>query len=119
MPMVPYHRCSSCQRLVSGRCPFCVKSRDRARPNANARGYNSARWRRLRLAKLEQDPLCSVCSAAGRVVLASDVDHLEAHTGPDDGRFWNWNNLDSKCHACHSRKTAMHDSTFANKAHVR
>ena len=110
---VPVHRCSSCSRLVQGRCPHCVKTRDLARPNANARGYNSARWRQLRAHKLQLDPLCSVCLAAGRTTIATDVDHLERHDGPTDPRFWLWSNLDSKCHACHSRKTATQDSTFA------
>ena len=47
--------------------------------------------------------------------MATDVDHLERHDGPDDPKFFDMNNLDSKCHACHSRKTATVDSTFANR----
>ena len=110
---LPFHRCSSCRQLVQGRCPHCVKTRDRARPNANARGYNSARWLQLRALQLAEAPLCSVCLAAGLTVIATDVDHLIRHAGPDDPRFWDAQNLDSKCHACHSRKTATQDSTFA------
>jgi 5-methylcytosine-specific restriction protein A len=53
--------------------------------------------------------------AAGRTVIATDVDHLERHDGTNDPRFWDWANLDSKCHACHSQKTAREDSTFANR----
>jgi 5-methylcytosine-specific restriction protein A len=56
------------------------------------------------------DPRCSVCQA-----VATEVDHLVRHDGPDDPRFWDWKNLDSKCHRCHSRKTATQDSTFARQ----
>jgi 5-methylcytosine-specific restriction enzyme A len=65
--------------------------------------------------KLAHSPLCSVCYAAGRHVAAKDVDHLDPHDGPSDPLFWLWENLDSKCHSCHSRKTATTDSTFANR----
>jgi len=116
MPTMPAHRCGTCGSLVAGgRCQVCVRQRDRRRPNANARGYNSARWLKLRAAKLQLDPLCSVCAAAGRLTAATDVDHLERHDGPDDPRFWLFSNLDSKCHQCHSRKTATQDSTFARR----
>jgi 5-methylcytosine-specific restriction protein A len=61
------------------------------------------------------DPLCSVCLSAGRTVPATDVDHLVPHAGPADPKFWEFQNLDSKCHRCHSRKTATQDSTFARR----
>jgi 5-methylcytosine-specific restriction protein A len=113
MPMMPSHRCPTCGNRITGRCGYCRRSRETARPNAAARGYNSVRWRQLRAAMLELHPLCSVCTLAGRVEPATDVDHLERHDGPDDPKFWLWSNLDSKCHQCHSRKTATQDSTFA------
>jgi 5-methylcytosine-specific restriction endonuclease McrA len=117
--LMPSHRCSSCHRQVTGRCPHCVRTRqahyDTTRLSAAARGYCSKRWRALRAQKLSRDPLCSVCLAAGRTVIATDVDHLERHDGTNDPRFWDWANLDSKCHACHSQKTAREDSTFARR----
>jgi 5-methylcytosine-specific restriction enzyme A len=100
MPMMPSHRCATCGRLVTGRCPSCARAHQLRRPNANTRGYCSPRWRDLRAQKLHTDPFCSVC---GR--LANEVDHLERHHGPDDPRFWLWSNLDSKCKVCHARKT--------------
>jgi 5-methylcytosine-specific restriction protein A len=108
---MPLHRCGSCLRLVDGRCPHCRQQREASRPNANARGYTSMRWRALRLEQLRAQPFCSVCQR-----VATDVDHLERHTGPTDPRFWDPLNLDSKCHACHSRKTATQDSTFAGRS---
>ena len=108
MPTFPFHRCPSCQRLVQGRCLWCRQARDDRRPNAATRGYCSDRWRRLRASKLQLDPRCSACGQR-----ATDVDHLQRVEGPDDPRFWDFKNLDSKCHSCHSRKTATQDSTFA------
>jgi len=62
--------------------------------------YSTTAWRRCRAAKLARDPMCEHCSRA----LASEVDHktpIAAGGDPfDDG------NLQSLCHACHSRKTA-------------
>lgn len=107
MPMMPARRCASCGGLVtSRRCPTCTQRFDRKRGSASHRGYCSPRWLKLRAQKLEQDPLCSICFAAGRHVEATEVDHLQRHRGPDDPLFWLWSNLDSKCKPCHSRKTA-------------
>jgi 5-methylcytosine-specific restriction enzyme A len=116
VPTMPPHRCAVCHTLVLARtCPHCRTRRDLARPNASARGYTSTRWRQLRAQKLQHDPLCSVCLAAGRTMAATQVDHLDRHDGPDDPRFWDWSNLDSKCASCHSRKTALHDSAFVHR----
>lgn len=113
---MPPRRCPTCRRLVTARrCPRCVRQRDASRPNANARGYCSERWRRLRAAVLALHPWCSVCLAAGKSVPATDVDHVVPHHGPDHHLFWDFSNLDAKCHACHSRKTATQDSGFAKK----
>lgn len=107
MPMMPAHRCSGCGRLVTARrCPTCTQQFDHERGSASQRGYCSARWRKLRAQKLAVSPLCSVCLKAGCHVEATEVDHLQRHRGPDDPLFWAWSNLDSKCKACHSRKTA-------------
>ena len=114
--MLPPRRCPTCHRLApGGRCFFCIQAYEARRDNANSRGYCSARWRQLRAQKLATDPLCSVCLAAGKTVAASDVDHLRRHHGPNDPLFYEWTNLSSKCHSCHSRKTATEDSIFANR----
>jgi 5-methylcytosine-specific restriction enzyme A len=111
MPMMPPRRCPRCQQLVAGRCEACIRRADVRRGSAAQRGYCSARWRKLRRIKLETDPLCSVCGS-----VATEVDHLRPHAGPDDPLCWQWSNLDSKCKSCHSRKTATVDSGFARKA---
>jgi 5-methylcytosine-specific restriction protein A len=112
---LPLHRCSSCSRLVAGRCPHCVKTRDHARPNANARGYNSARWLRFRGVQLARFPLCAQCEKDGRITIAIAVDHIRPIDGPDDPRFLDFREVQSLCHRCHSVKTATEDSSFARR----
>lgn len=65
--------------------------------------YNTSRWKRLRLVKLRQDPLCEYCPG-DRKKAAVDVDHfiaIEAGGAPFD-----LSNLRSACKSCHSQKTA-------------
>jgi hypothetical protein len=97
------------------RCPTCCRTADQQRGNAAARGYCSAKWRKVRARKLAVDPFCSTCLLHGKMTPATDVDHLERVTGPNDPRFFLWEVLDSKCHSCHSRRTAVEHSTFAHR----
>ena len=113
---LPFHKCGGCGALVQGACPHCRKARDRARPNANARGYCSVIWRRFRAVQLSQSPLCVICQAAGRLTAADCVDHIRPVSGPDDVRFLDFGAVQSLCFTCHSRKTATEDSTFARRA---
>ncbi len=64
--------------------------------------YSTARWKRLRILKLQKDPLCERCKPA--VSEASDVHHKKEIR--DGGDPWNMDNLESLCHACHSRHSA-------------
>ena len=82
---------------------------DKTRPNANARGYNTARWQRLRRMVLNRDP---ICVADGCTQPATDVDHIKPRSrGGRDALY----NLQGLCHRCHSRKTAVEDSKFARR----
>lgn len=65
--------------------------------------YNSARWRRLRVTKLRDCPLCEYCPPARRRP-ATQVDHFIAID--DGGEPFDWDNLRSACQVCHSQKTA-------------
>ncbi len=78
-----------------------------ARKGSTARGYSS-RWQRYRKAFLMQHPLCECaeCQAAGRVLAATDVDHVVPVRGEMDPRFWDASNHMALSHRCHSRKTA-------------
>lgn len=62
--------------------------------------YNSALWKQLRRAQLEAHPLCKFCSALGRVVAATVVDHRKPHRG-DESMFFDAENLQSLCKPCH------------------
>ena len=67
--------------------------------------YNTARWQRLRIAKLSREPLCEDCDAIGRLTPASHVDHVRPIS--DGGHpFPALDDLASLCLPCHSAKTA-------------
>ncbi len=65
--------------------------------------YNSKRWKRIRALKLRETPLCEYCPE-GRRMPATEVDHFKAIS--DGGEPFDYNNLRSVCHRCHSQKTA-------------
>ena len=62
---------------------------------------NGAAWQRLRASVLSGEPLCRLCTAQGKTVPATDVDHRDGNPGNNDML-----NLAPLCHECHSRKTA-------------
>ena len=86
---------------------------DRERGTSSRRGYG-ARWRRLRGMFLGQHPLCADPFNAhdGRPVAATDVDHIVARARGGTDAF---ENLQSLCHACHSRKTAVSDGRWESR----
>lgn len=53
---------------------------------------------------LAQHPLCVECERNGRVVLATDVDHIMPHRG-DKALFWSVDNWQSLCAQHHAAKT--------------
>lgn len=64
--------------------------------------YNTAKWRKLRAAKLRESPLCEYCPPHARPV-ATEVDHKTAINRGGDP--WAWENLASSCGSCHKSKT--------------
>jgi 5-methylcytosine-specific restriction protein A len=66
--------------------------------------YQSARWKRERLAFLIDHPLCVDCKAEGYVVAATDVDHETPHRG-NMVLFWDQSMWRPRCHSHHSTKT--------------
>lgn len=85
--------------------------------NSEARRlYYTAAWRRIRATHLAGSPLCVACMREGRPVNATDVDHVSPHKGKHH-IFYDANNLQSLCHACHSRKTATEDGGFGRVRH--
>lgn len=109
MPYAAARQCLTpgCPHLAvkGGRCPECTQARTKARYEREGtdeqRGYGW-RWEKWRGAILADEPLCRACKAEGRVVLATDVDHIVPKSrGGTDVR----SNLQPLCHECHSRKT--------------
>ena len=102
-----------CAALVtdgSGYCKTHQGDRNVRRPDFTARqrqasrgpmATNLAAWRKLRERILITEPLCRICSLAGKVTPASCVDHIDG----DPCHIANAN-LQPLCHSCHSRKTA-------------
>lgn len=66
--------------------------------------YNTKVWKRMRTYQLLIVPFCSECAKHDVRTRASDVDHIVPHEGQWH-LFMDSTNLQSLCHACHSRKT--------------
>ena len=91
--------------VPKGHCPIHARVREAGRYNAHMRKlYATSRWVRMRAQVLQDEPLCRECQGQGRVEPGVDVDHIVPHRG-DLVRFWDRDNLQALCHACHSRKT--------------
>lgn len=68
--------------------------------------YTSTKWRKLRLAHLQQHPLCELCQKEGKVVPAIDVHHIISFMSTNDHLkrkylAYNPDNLMSLCKECH------------------
>jgi len=70
--------------------------------------YSTGTWKRLRLAKLMDEPLCEHCRAAGIYEPAMEVDH-DKPINKGGEPFPPLYGLTSLCRPCHSRKTGIED----------
>ena len=69
--------------------------------------YNTVRWKRLRLVKLRNNPLCEICEKKGITKTADDVHHIQSFMSVDDPETrkalaFDYDNLMSLCDECHS-----------------
>jgi len=80
--------------------------------NSTQRGYGY-RWQKAREGYLAKHPLCVECEREGKVVVATDLDHIIPHRG-DQVLFWRESNWMALCKPCHSKKTATEDGGFGN-----
>lgn len=83
---------------------------ERRRGSSAARGYGY-RWQKYRRQYFAENPICvdPYRRHVGVYETATDLDHIEAVSGPDDPRFWDPTNHQGLCHACHSYKTVRED----------
>lgn len=68
---------------------------------------NSSKWRALRLRKLQAQPLCEKCLEEERTTAACEVHHIipvehARDTTAMRSLMYNYDNLMSLCHKCHS-----------------
>ena len=116
----PWKPCAhpGCRELTQD--TYCPRHRP---PDRHRRSAEAAQWHKLyklpiwtqvlRPNQLAREPFCRACAERARQtgetwllrVRATDVDHITPHRG-DMKLFCDPGNLQSLCHACHSRKTA-------------
>ena len=65
--------------------------------------YGSNQWKKIRAMHIAEHPLCEECLKHGFLVPARIVDHI--HEIKDGGSMTDFDNLQSLCQACHSKKT--------------
>ena len=68
--------------------------------------YQSPIWRKLKFAKLAENPLCEICKQKGLTVPAETVHHITPWVGARDlsaqlDLFSSWDNLQALCSTCH------------------
>jgi 5-methylcytosine-specific restriction protein A len=87
------------------------------RPSAAKRGYG-ARWQKVRMLQLMQEPLCAKCKEEDKIVNATVVDHIIPHKG-DPELMWDRGNHQSLCKRHHDIKTATEDGGFGHNIKIK
>ena len=95
-----------CGVLVpKGRCPTHARVKEQQRPNRIIRRwYYRDRWKRERERVMVEAGY--TCASCGVIHHQLEVDHIVKHAGNPE-LFWNRNNLQVLCSACHHRKTGL------------
>ena len=101
----------NCVEIVSGPERYCLeclrkqRSLDNKRRGSQRKTYD-AEWERIRAHHLEEFPNCVDCGVPGF--------HVDHEIPIKKGGTHDYNNLKTRCHSCHSRKTAKFDGGFGN-----
>lgn len=67
--------------------------------------YHSNGWRKVRKAKLLEQPLCEVCAREGRMTRADMIHHIIELRSPNGWQHrLDMNNLESICYSCHNKE---------------
>ena len=84
--------------------------------------YQTPKWKKLREAKLMQQPLCEVCLSKGKVTPAEDVHHIDSFLNYNGTlRLWkafDFANLMSVCKECHGLIHSRKTEEFEDKQNV-
>ena len=64
--------------------------------------YNTHRWRKLRIEKLNLNPLCEECEREG-ITMGADIVHHRVHISDGGDPFPEVEGLESLCLPCHSK----------------
>ena len=75
--------------------------------------YCTSQWKKLRLVKLTQSPVCEICVLRGETREADTVDHIKAIRKGGDP-FPDLTGLMALCAPCHNEKTANVDRDHIN-----
>ncbi|WP_342419849.1 HNH endonuclease [Paenibacillus sp. FSL H8-0168] len=119
MPSRPKRQCArpGCRELTTE--SYCEKHKvqhvrqvEQQRGTAAQRGYDH-KWRKTRIGFLRKHPLCVRCLAVDKLTPATVVDHIIPHKGNKE-LFWQRDNWQALCKACHDVKTATEDGGFGN-----
>lgn len=85
-----------------------------AKGSSSERGYGYA-WQKARIRFLGENPLCVMCTKAGRTTLATVVDHKTPHKG-DQELFWDEGNWQPLCKTHHDRDKAEEEGRHKARA---
>ena len=70
--------------------------------------YNTTIWRKLRAAKLMQNPICEICLESGKTTIGIDVHHIISFITAIDPLkrkelAYAFDNLQTLCKECHQK----------------
>jgi len=70
--------------------------------------YGNQKWRKLRIQKLQDQPLCEACEKNNKVTAAVDIHHMQSFMSTEDEElkyqlFYAYDNLMSLCKECHQK----------------
>lgn len=111
MPSKPKVPCKYplCRELIEPGQRYCEKHKklkpitDEVKRSSTAMGYD-AKWRKVRLSYLRENPLCVECLKKEIITPATIIDHIEPHKGNRE-LFWDKSNWQPLCKMHHDVKT--------------
>ena len=89
------------KRLRFARVGFVPTTARPADKSERDKFYAGSKWRRLRFAFLNENPLCQRCHAKGLDVAAT-IAHHKVERLDDAERSLDWDNLEALCSPCHT-----------------